>query len=59
LATVSKVVHCELKFGGSRVNLGASIEAWPEHTLLAQIFIDDSDAMFKRAVDAGRKILSR
>jgi Glyoxalase At5g48480-like, N-terminal domain len=33
-----KVVHCELKFGDSRVNLGESMEGWPEHALLAQIF---------------------
>jgi hypothetical protein len=29
-----KVVHCELKFGDSRVNLGESMEGWPEHSLL-------------------------
>jgi PhnB protein len=53
-----KVVHCELKFGDSRVNLGETMEGWPERTLLAQIFVEDSDAMFKRAVDAGCKVLS-
>jgi hypothetical protein len=41
-----KVVHCELKFGESRLNLGESMEGWPEHTLLAQIFVADSDAVF-------------
>jgi PhnB protein len=43
-----KVVHCELKFGDSRVNLGESMEGWPEHTLLAQIFVADSDAASRR-----------
>jgi len=42
-----KVVHCELKFGDSRLNLGESMEGWPEHTLLAQIFVADSDAGFR------------
>jgi PhnB protein len=53
-----KVAHCELKFGDSRVNLGESMEGWPEHTLLAQIFVADSDAVFARAVEAGAKVLS-
>jgi PhnB protein len=53
-----KVVHCELKFGDSRVNLGETMEGWPEHTLLAQIFVADSDAVFAQAVKAGAKILS-
>jgi PhnB protein len=53
-----KVVHCELKFGDSRVNLGEAMEGWPEHNLLAQIFVEDSDAFFKRVVDAGAKVLS-
>jgi PhnB protein len=53
-----KVVHCELKFGDSRVNLGESMEGWPEHNLLAQIFVADSDAVFAQAVKAGAKVLS-
>jgi PhnB protein len=43
-----KVVHCELKIGDSRVNLGESMEGWPEHSLLAQIFVADSDAVSRR-----------
>ncbi|MGD1081689.1 MAG: VOC family protein [Candidatus Sulfotelmatobacter sp.] len=53
-----KVVHCELKFGDSRLNLGESMEGWPEHTLLAQIFVADSDAVFAQAVKAGAEVLS-
>jgi PhnB protein len=53
-----KVVHCELKFGDSLVNLGESMEGWPEHSLLAQIFVADSDAVFAQAVKAGAKALS-
>jgi len=53
-----KVVHCELKFGDSRVNLGESMEGWPEHALLAQIFVADSDAVFAQAVKAGAEVLS-
>jgi PhnB protein len=53
-----KVTHCELKFGDSRLNLGESMEGWPEHTLLAQIFVEDSDAVFAQAVEAGAEVLS-
>jgi PhnB protein len=53
-----KVTHCELKFGDSRVNLGESMEGWPEHSLLAQIFVADSDAVFAQAVEAGAQVLS-
>lgn len=53
-----KVVHCELQFGDSRVNLGEAMEGWPPHPLLAQIFVEDSDATFERVVDAGAKVLS-
>jgi hypothetical protein len=33
------------------------MEGWPEHGLLAQIYVANSDAMFKRAVKAGAKEL--
>jgi PhnB protein len=51
-----KITHCELKIGDSRLNLGEAMEGWPAHTLLAQIHVADSDAMFERAVAAGAKV---
>ena len=51
-----KVAHCELIIGDSRLNLGEAMEGWPVHPLLAQLFVEDSDALFKRAVDAGAKV---
>jgi PhnB protein len=53
-----KVVHCELKLGDSRVNLGESMKGWPVHPLLAQIFVSDSDAVFAQAVKAGAEVFS-
>lgn len=53
-----KIVHCELKFGDSRLNLGESMEGWPEHPLLAQIYVSDSDATFALAIKEGAKELS-
>jgi PhnB protein len=52
-----KIVHCELKIGNSILNLGASMEGWPAHGLVAQIYVEDSDALFQRAVRAGAKVI--
>jgi PhnB protein len=52
------VLHCELKFGDSLLNLGESMEGWPEHNLLAQIFVADADAVFAQAVKPGAEVLN-
>jgi uncharacterized glyoxalase superfamily protein PhnB len=31
------------------------MDGWPAHGLIAQIYVEDSDGLFKRAVDAGAK----
>ena len=49
------MAHCELKLGDSVLNLGESMDGWPAHALVAQIYVEDSDELFKRAVDAGAK----
>lgn len=52
-----KVAHCELKIGDSIVNLGESMEGWPPRGLVAQIYVENSDALFERAVAAGASVL--
>lgn len=52
-----KIAHCELKLGDSIFNLGTSMEGWPPHGLVAQIYVEDSDALFNRAVQAGAKVI--
>ena len=51
------VTHCELVLGDSVVNVGQSMEGWPAHSLIAQIFVEDSDALFTRAVAAGAAVV--
>jgi PhnB protein len=51
------VTHCELVLGDSVVNVGQSMEGWPAHSLVAQIFVEDSDALFRRAVGAGATVV--
>lgn len=53
-----KTVHCELRFGDSRVNLGESMEGWPEQAMLAQIYVPNSDATFALALKKGAVELS-
>lgn len=52
-----KIAHCELKIGNSILNLGASMDGWPAHGLVAQIYVEDSDALFQRALQAGAKVI--
>ncbi len=52
-----KIAHCELRLGDSTFNLGTSMEGWPAHGLVAQIYVQDSDALFDRAVQAGATVL--
>ncbi len=40
----------------TRQRLGEAREGWPVHLLLAQLFVEDSDALFERAVNAGAKV---
>ena len=48
-----KIAHCELRLGDSVLNIGSSMEGWPARPLVAQIFVEDSDALFKQALEAG------
>ena len=52
-----KIAHCELALGNSVVNLGESMDGFPAHALVAQIYVEDSDAMFDRAVAAGASVV--
>jgi PhnB protein len=50
-----KIAHCEVKLGDSVLNIGESMDGWPAHGLVAQIYVENSDELFKRAIDAGAK----
>ena len=52
-----KIAHCELQLGDSIVNLGESTDGFPSSTLLAQIYVEDSDALFQRSVGAGANVV--
>jgi PhnB protein len=52
-----KIAHCELAIGNSVLNLGEAMEGWPARGLVAQVFVEDSDALFERAVNAGATVV--
>jgi hypothetical protein len=35
-----QITHCEVRLGDSIFNLGASMEGWPAHGLVAQIYVE-------------------
>ena len=57
MAANGKITHCELRIGDSVLNLGESMEGWPARGLVAQIYVEDSDALFQQAVDAGATVI--
>jgi PhnB protein len=52
-----KITHCELKIGDSIINLGNAMDGWPAHALIAQIYVEDADALFAQAVRAGATVM--
>ena len=52
-----RITHCELKIGNSILNLGTTMDGWPAHGLIAQIFVEHPDALFEQAVRAGATVL--
>jgi PhnB protein len=57
MTSSGKVAHCELRFGNSVVNVGESMEGFPARSLVAQIYVEDSDSLFERAVAAGASVV--
>ena len=50
------ITHCELRVGDSILNVGQSSEGWPPHALVAQLYVENSDALFYQAVAAGAEV---
>lgn len=48
-----KIAHCELRLGDSVLNLGEAMDGFPACALTAQIYVEDSDALFRQALEAG------
>jgi PhnB protein len=46
-----------MRIGDSVLNLGASMDGWPAHGLVAQIYVEHADELFDRAAKAGATIM--
>jgi PhnB protein len=49
--------HAELQIGGSVLMLASGGEQWPATSSLTCLYVEDCDAVFQRAVDAGATVL--
>lgn len=47
-----QLVHVDMKLGGGHIMFGEAVRD-PVQTLHAMVYVNDCDAVFKRAVDAG------
>lgn len=45
--------HSELKIGESTIMYSDATDAWQEQTAALFVYVDDADATFKKAIDAG------
>jgi PhnB protein len=52
-----RITHCELRIGDSVINLGTAMEGFPPRGLVAQVFVEEADALFERAVQAGATVM--
>jgi PhnB protein len=53
-----KIMHCEMKIGDSRVMFSDAVKD-PVHTIHAMLYVQDCDATFKRALDAGATVKTK
>jgi PhnB protein len=49
--------HAELQIGDSILMLASGGEQWPPTSALTCVYVEDCDAIFQRAIDAGAKVL--
>lgn len=47
------VMHAEIEIGDSKLMLGESSDKWPAMPGSFYVYVEDCDAVYKRAVDAG------
>ncbi len=53
-----KIRHAEVKIGGSAIMLGDATEQWKAQPVSLYVYVPDTDATYKRALQHGGKSLS-
>lgn len=52
-----RVVHAEARIGDSMVMLGQATAEWTPTRTMLHLYVDDVDAWFRRATEAGAKVI--
>lgn len=52
-----RVMHAEVQLGDSRVMLGESNDEWPPRPAMIHLYLEDVDAVYRRAVAAGGRTI--
>jgi uncharacterized glyoxalase superfamily protein PhnB len=48
-----RIMHAELGIGDSVIMLGSSMPGWPARTNAVYVYVEDVDATYRRAIEAG------
>ena len=54
-----KIMHAEMRIDDSVIMLADSTEQYPPNKLLMHLYVQDVDASFKKALDAGCKVIDQ
>lgn len=52
-----RMMHAELQIGDSRVMMGQATGEWPAMPAMLHLYVEDADAVFRRAVEAGARVV--
>lgn len=52
-----RMAHAALQVGDSKVMMGQASEEWPAMRAMLHLYVDDVDAAFRRAVEAGGRVV--
>jgi uncharacterized glyoxalase superfamily protein PhnB len=50
-----RLMHASLQIGDSKVMMGQAAEQWPAMPAMLHLYVEDVDAVFRRAVEAGAR----
>jgi uncharacterized glyoxalase superfamily protein PhnB len=50
-----RLMHASLQIGDSKVMMGQAAEQWPAMPAMLHLYVEDVDAVYRRAVEAGAR----
>lgn len=52
-----RMMHASLQLGDSKVMMGQGSGEWPAMPAMLHLYVEDTDALFRRAVEAGARVI--